>query len=52
MGGKESEECGMVRGSKDFPEKQDPGVGRAEGGVGDNITVIDFFKRGKKGQKP
>lgn len=25
MGGKESEECGMVRGSKDVPEKQDPG---------------------------
>lgn len=26
-GGKESEECGMVRGSKDSPEKQDPGMG-------------------------
>lgn len=24
--GKGSEECGIVRGSKDFPEKQDPGM--------------------------
>lgn len=22
----ESEKCGMVKGSKDFPEKQDPGI--------------------------
>lgn len=51
MGGKESEECGMVRGSKDFPEKQDLGGGGAER-VGNNITVIDFLNKGKKGQKP
>ena len=30
-GGKESEECGMVRGSKDSPEKQDPGMGLLRG---------------------
>lgn len=43
----------MVRGSKDFPEKQDPGFRRMEGGMGDNITVIDFLTiKGKKGQKP
>lgn len=29
--GKESEVCGMVRGSKDFPEKQDPGMGLLRG---------------------
>lgn len=49
MNGWKGKKCGMVRGSKDFPEKQDPGVGW-EGG--DNITVIGFFQRGGKGQKP
>lgn len=41
------------RSSKGFPGKQDPGVGRTAGGVGDNITVIDFLTiKGGKGQKP
>lgn len=45
MGGKESEECRMVRGSKDVPEKQNPG-GKW---VGNNITVIDFLTiKGKR----
>lgn len=52
MGGKKSEECGMVGGSKDFPGKQEPGVGRVKGGVRDNITVIDFLTIKGGGQKP
>lgn len=46
-GGKESEECGIVRGSEDFPGKQDPGMGLLGRGVGRKInkTVIDFFKK-------
>lgn len=44
----------MVRGSKDFPEKQDPAMGLLGVGGGNNKTVIDFKKVNgkKKGQKP
>lgn len=54
MGWKESKECGMVRGSKDFPEKQDTGMGLLGVGGGNNKTVIDFqkVKEKKKRSKP
>lgn len=53
-GGKESEEYGTVRGSEDFPGKQDPGMGLLGQGVGrkNNKTVTDFLKiKEKKSQK-